>query len=143
MINIDISSIQESHGDSVTGRISFCFQDDFFPEENWNDKVFPIINWWGDAIVNFVDRTEDVEFLFMDGSFNVKIFSNNDDSTVEMRNGSRVLKQLVYKTEDLKKEIVDGFLNSSEKLLSYIRDNKLFSKESEKLELNYRTLMNR
>lgn len=143
MIYLDIASIERSANDVYTGKISFYINEEYFPEKNWNDRIFPLINWWGDAILNFNDRSESTEFLFMDGPFSVNLISNAGFSLVQLRNGSNVTQELEYLTAKLKEELVDGFLEVAQLLLTFLRDKKCFSDEIKELETNYRTLVNR
>lgn len=65
-----------------------------FPDEEWTDFVYPVIDWWCDELLNY-SKSNLLTLSFMDGTFNLKgiikdntiDFSFYDDNTkIEISN---------------------------------------------------------
>jgi hypothetical protein len=94
---------------SITAVIYYDFGDGRqFPEEDWNDFVVVILNWWIEAMEQAA--AEPVKLYFMDGPFWMTAVPEGEDSLrlscVEDRRGAGTLFEVVVKQSDLRRELM-------------------------------------
>jgi len=58
----------------ITGEICFVIDNQFFPEQNWNDFVVVILSWWLESLMKLIlsDDGSSYDFSFMDGPLLVR-----------------------------------------------------------------------
>lgn len=88
---------------NVTGEVFFKIQEDYFPENNWNDFIITIIGNWVYAYLEFLKNNSKFEFNFMDGPFMLTGILRNNNS-VEINYVKRNYSQnIIIYTEIVKK----------------------------------------
>ena len=66
----DNSNLSQGSSGLITGNIYFEENNEFFPEEGWNDFPVIVLGWWIYSFLSFVrQNSETFEFCFMEGAF--------------------------------------------------------------------------
>lgn len=88
---VEQDSLEVSPHGAVTGRIYFRLDADAFPDWAWNDFVLIVVGWWVHTVLQLgSDSCTEVELMFMDGPFTVRLHRHGDDQLlVEMCERSR------------------------------------------------------
>lgn len=73
--------LTETRTGEITGRISVCIDEWYFPEAEWRDFVVVVIGWWATAMRDFRVRGTAV-LNFMDGPFEVRLNAGAGDEVV-------------------------------------------------------------
>lgn len=115
----------------------------FFPEQNWNEFILIVLDWWSEEVIKVIQGIE-AEFLFMDGSFSFKSIPIQDNdkiiNIVFFEKNIEVKNVMVNKTNfvlEIKKAInillrnlyADGY-NKNENYKSLERKLKIICKTS-------------
>jgi len=90
-IQVEKSSLECTENKLITGIIYFDFGRCQFPENDWNDFIVIILNWWLSALTRIALGVSDSENLqFMDGPLFVKVKKMDADMcNIECINESR------------------------------------------------------
>jgi hypothetical protein len=79
----------ESYGQkkktSVPFGISFYYDNIYYPAKYWEDFGEVLLSWWIGALIRLLRGTEEDEFLFMDGSYSIKLCYRKKDRIVKLR----------------------------------------------------------
>ena len=137
LTRINLKSISKQ-GQSVFGEIYFKDDDILFPEENWNDFIVVILNWWLEELTKFTKNEKTTaELLFMDGPLSVKI-NHFDDKTLKFffTHNDKIIKSLLVETENF----IKFFLIEVNTLILFLEKNKWDNDEIRKLVKNYALL---
>lgn len=84
-----------SHKKVVTGIISITPGDNnFFPEEHWNDSIILVLNSWIENIISILrEGYNEVQFVFFDGPFSFIVNKEGIQSTIKFFQGSRQIEK--------------------------------------------------
>ncbi len=125
--------------DSVFGVVYFQENDFYFPDENWNDFIVILFEWWSSSIFKLLNNESISEDLsFMDGPFMVRVkyieedffelfFVDQDDIILE-----------TYKVNI--KEFVTSFLQKTNYLIRQLHSMKITNEDVKQLEKNYQKI---
>jgi hypothetical protein len=120
-----------------TGIVYFQFDDVYFPEVGWNDKVFTLLSMWTSELQK-LDSNGTCKFYFLDGPFHVAA-SRISNSTLEISlyDGDTIVNTLVVKHSLLHKQFLhfadevvreyvrEGFsINSTVEIMNYFTSKK-------------------
>jgi hypothetical protein len=94
-IVVKFDSIKFSSDDNATGIIFWEMCGIKFPEDDWNDFLFIVFEWWLDAVIRILRNVSDNEMLrFMDGPFWVNLEAIGENIKVmfvDGRNDAKVV----------------------------------------------------
>lgn len=71
-VRVDVSSLEISSLESITGRICIEIEEYYFPDPNWNDFPVVVLKWWLDSLKKLF-RAGSAELHFMDGPYLVRL----------------------------------------------------------------------
>jgi hypothetical protein len=136
MFYIDYDSIEMSSSGLITGKISIKIEEQYYPEKEWNDLILTILSWWADELESFIsDNSKEVNFLFMDGPFEVKLYDINGLTDVIFLNNGREEGLHRIETEELKTKALKGILEAIHSVLNVCNLKKWSNDEIKKLGL--------
>jgi hypothetical protein len=78
-VQTEVTSLEQSKSQAITGVIYFDFVNHQFPEKGWNDFIVVVLCWWLSALKSIAfEDSDSEELLFMDGPLyiNVKKLNN-------------------------------------------------------------------
>ena len=120
----------------ITGEICFVIEDQFFPEENWNDFVVVILTWWLQCLKKLMLSADGslCDFSFMDGPLLVRVKKiDNDIINLEfMReklNGDEIQLTARCSVNQLRKSLI----GAAKKTIKIIEAKMWDSEETKKL----------
>lgn len=122
------SSIEESIIVNITGVICLNINNRFFPDNNWNDFIIILLNWWIKDIIT--NKHINNNYFFMDGSFYFRIESN---SVIFLYQNNTIIDQAQLIAE----EFINQIYITTKELIQYIDENKLSSEDIIQLKQNY------
>jgi hypothetical protein len=139
--HIDCNSFELSGEGLVTGKIHVDVNNERFPEENWNDFVIVILNWWSIKLSEFVSgNSQRATLSFMDGPFGIKLIDNKGISLVSVVHKHQERVVLKEDSKVLKAEILKSFLEVSNKSLEICENNGWAHNEIDKLKSHHKVL---
>jgi len=77
-IYIDLNSLKKYSSKNSHIATFFLNKNFIYSNENWNDFVVIILNWWLDAFKRLESNLSSEEFLFMDGSYRFETLKENN-----------------------------------------------------------------
>lgn len=108
-LDFDECSIQKSSSGSITGVLFWTVDDQFFPDDKWNDFVVLVVSWWVRSVSRMLDGTSTAESLnFMDGPFSVECTVVNSVANcryVDRRSEELIICDVNMELESLSSEI--------------------------------------
>lgn len=121
----------------ITGEICFVIEDQFFPEENWNDFVVVILTWWLESLKKLILSIDgsSFDFSFMDGPLMVrgKKIDNNKiylEFVREKLNGEELQLTARCSVDQLRKSLI----GAAKKTVKTIKAKMWDTEETRKLE---------
>lgn len=70
-INLGKEIEYSSKSRHIYGRFNIAFDEFMFPDEEWTDFVYPVLDWWSNEFIKSYKQHLDMHLLFMDGEFSV------------------------------------------------------------------------
>lgn len=105
------------------------------PEEGWYDSVLVVLTWWAEAVARSRQTGEIVQFLFMEGPFEIELTPVPHRTELDVaawrrtaRGRARISSAIVSRTK------VDGEVTRvSEQVIEFCRAHNWTSSDLEKL----------
>ena len=71
-MNINLGKeIEYNKSRHIYGRFNIEFDDFTFPDEEWTDFIYPVLNWWSNEFIKSYEQHLEMHLLFMDGEFSI------------------------------------------------------------------------
>lgn len=136
--NLDTIKVWKSG--SFTGWLYFELDNEvYFPEEEWDDFINIVLNWWIEGFLSFVNSKSDFfEIDFMDGPYSMKIVkkSNIDIELSCFRNDKEVQDKYYTSIESF----LDNLILITKDILNFYYKENYNNEEIEKLNMNYKKM---
>ncbi len=133
-LKIDPSTIKFNIDGNSTGNIYFSINGKkSFPDDEWNDFVDIILNWWINAIIEMIESNlVGCELLFMDGPFSLIITKDiqGENWIIKTQKSNSTLNEV----EIVGKDFVDMIYKKARQLMHYYYLNNFKNEDIEILE---------
>ncbi|MDE7295070.1 MAG: hypothetical protein K2N72_11655 [Oscillospiraceae bacterium] len=108
-------------GKSLFGKIYLTSEGFDFPDEEWTDFVFPILEWWANELTAKRNTSRQLQLLFMDGSFEMTGEITRGRLLLQCRNSysGEVLGTIECGEDEFRKNVIDGLRLCKKKFTQY------------------------
>ncbi|QIQ21442.1 hypothetical protein [Zophobihabitans entericus] len=115
--------IRVSERGIITGQLFISVGQKFFPNDNWDDFILSVLSMWITSAVNLLNKTNQEEFLFMDGSFSF-ILDKVDKKFCRIKGIYYGIeeKEVIFEDEVLFHDVLKEIVQAQEALFVHIKN---------------------
>lgn len=133
-IHVEPTTFEISNSGVITGRVSICVNDEYFPEKEWNDSVVAILNWWAVGFESFFRaEVNSVNLHFMEGPLRVCLERNGAISYITFFNNSTQVNKFIVDSENLKTIAMKDLTQAANASLGKCNKERWLNKDTEQL----------